>query len=222
MIRAVLFDLDETMLDRNSSVRAFIHHQYGRLHDHVGHIPKTAYVERFLTLDNHGYGPKPGVYQTLIAEYAISTITADQLVDDFRNQFDKHCVGFAHLHEMLTELRNRGLRLGVITNGFGPVQQSKIAVLGIEAYFDAVLISDVEGIKKPDPAIFDRALARLRVSAEETVFVGDHPVLDVQGAKSVGMAAIWKRTYHHDVPAEADAIIDDLWDVVACLDRLKG
>lgn len=68
-----------------------------------------------------------------------------------------------------------------------------IKVLGIENYFDAILISEWEGIKKPNPEIFKRALSKLDAAAYESMYVGDHPENDVLGSKNIGLSAVWKK-----------------------------
>lgn len=55
MIKAVLFDLDGTLLDRDASVKWFIEEQYERLDKQLGHVLKEKYISRFIELDNHGY-----------------------------------------------------------------------------------------------------------------------------------------------------------------------
>lgn len=55
VIKAVLFDLDGTLLNRDESVKMFIERQYDRLYKLVGHIPKEKYMSRFIELDNRGY-----------------------------------------------------------------------------------------------------------------------------------------------------------------------
>ncbi len=119
----------------------------------------------------------------------------------------------------LAGLQGQGLRLGVITNSGTAFQLNTIRVLGIESYFSAVLISEAEGIKKPEPAMFHRAVARLGVAANESMFVGDHPVVDVMGARSAGLHGIWKRDDYWEPPAEADGVIDDLRDLAAIIRR---
>lgn len=57
---------------------------------------------------------------------------------------------------------------------------------------DRDLISESEGLRKPDPKIFERALKKLNVMAEETIFVGDHPIHDVAASRAVGMQGWWK------------------------------
>lgn len=77
-----------------------------------------------------------------------------------------------------------------------------------------MLISEWEGLRKPDPAIFMRALTRLGVSAENALFVGDHPDNDIRASRNVGMKAVWKRNDPREAIIEADAVIDDLGEVV--------
>jgi putative hydrolase of the HAD superfamily len=83
--------------------------------------------------------------------------------------------------------------------------------------FDTVLISDAEGISKPDRQIFHRALERLNTNAAQAVFVGDHPEVDVAGARAAGMRAIWRRDPNVTRVIEADGVIDELSDLLAWL-----
>ena len=70
-------------------------------------------------------------------------------------------------------------------------------------------MSEWEGIKKPDPAIFKKALQQLNVLASESMFVGDHPQNDVKGAINIGMIGVWKKERQWK-EVEADYIINDL------------
>jgi putative hydrolase of the HAD superfamily len=92
---------------------------------------------------------------------------------------------------MLVELRVRGYRLGVITNGEDWSQMRKLRVTGLVSLLDLIVISGNEQIKKPDPQIFLRAAERLAVRPEECAFVGDHARNDIYGAGAVGMRTIW-------------------------------
>lgn len=212
MLKAVIFDLDGTLLNRDASVQAFINNQYDRLSNYLSPIPKEVYTKRFIELDNHGYVWKDIVYTQLIEELNITSFTAEELLNDYLLEFRNHCIAFNNLLEMLEDLKKQGVSLGIITNGFGHFQLHNIKALGIEQYFEVLLISEWEGIKKPNPEIFTRALSKLQVKPEESMFIGDHPVNDVEAAKKVGMIGVWKRDSAWDEPT-ADYIIDDLIEV---------
>ena len=208
-VKAVFFDLDGTLLDRDASIQQFVAVQYDRLITHPGHISKTDYVTRFIELDCHGHVWKDRVYQSLVEKFSLKQISWQSLLEDYETQFRFHCVPFQYLLETLSQLKQEGYLLGMITNGLGQFQSRVIDGLGIRDYFDAILISEIEQVRKPQPEIFQRAIARLGVTALESVFVGDHPEADMMGAKNAGMKTIWKRNSNWLQP-EADAIIHDL------------
>ncbi|MCT4776803.1 HAD family hydrolase [Exiguobacterium aquaticum] len=214
-LKAVLFDLDGTLLNRDESVRRFIHDQYTRLKGHLTGIEERDYVTRFIELDHHGYRWKDAVYDQLIQEFEISGITRQELLDDYVNRFQHFCVAFPNLKPMLSALKARGLRLGIITNGSGEFQMKSIRGLGIHDYFDCILVSEWEGMKKPDPELFQRALERLDVTPGTAMFVGDHALHDIQAAKRVGMRTVWKRNDRwEESDAGADESIDDLSELI--------
>lgn len=212
MIKAVVFDLDGTLLDRDASVRKFIEDQYERLHKWLGHIPKRQYVSAFITLDCRGYVWKDKVYQQMITDLKIRKVSWQTLLDDYVERFQNHCIPFPNLLSMLEHLKSNTIRLGMITNGKGQFQMDNIRALGIENYFDTILVSEWEGIKKPQSEIFKRALQQLDVLPSESIYVGDHPENDVEGAKNTGMLGIWKKDkqWKH---VEADYVIEDLKEI---------
>lgn len=221
MVKAVLFDLDGTLLNRDKSVEKYIVNQYDRLKDFIGHVPKDVYVHRFIELDCHGYVWKDKVYQQLTEEFKIQNITWDLLLQDYLDYFRFHCVPFADVKKMLVTLKNNHLLLGLITNGFGKFQMCNIKALGIEQYFDVILVSEWEGIKKPDPEIFHRALNKLDVTPGQSVFVGDHPVNDVLAAQYIGMKGIWKRNSDWE-EVEADFTVKKLIEIPAIIRNLSN
>lgn len=72
----------------------------------------------------------------------------------------------------------------------------------------------MEGLRKPDPAIFLRALTKLGVKAEETLFVGDHPENDIRASRAAGLRAAWKQSTQFSTDVEADVIFEDLKELV--------
>jgi putative hydrolase of the HAD superfamily len=221
LIKAVLFDLDGTLLDRDQSIKRFIDGQYDRMEKGIGHIPKEKYVARFIELDDRGYVWKDKVYQQLVKQFTITDLTWEELLQDYKAKFKDYCVPFPNLLSMLDSLKGSSLALGVITNGHGQFQMDSIQALGIASYFDVILISEWEGIKKPDPAIFKRALEKLHCHPHECLFIGDHPDNDVKAAKAVGMTGIWKRDPYWS-QVKADYILDDLGELLLILSDFEN
>ncbi|PFL22556.1 HAD family hydrolase [Bacillus cereus] len=217
MIRAVLFDLDGTLLDRHQSLERFIHDQYNRFCLHFTNIKQAEYCSRFLELDNNGYTWKDKVYATLLCEYNITTLTPEQLLYDYITNFQHHCIPFQNMHELLQRLTQQNIKIGIITNGFTDFQMNNLRALNIHTYTNTILVSEAEGIKKPHREIFERALQNLNVKAEECLYVGDHPENDVLGSEQVGILGVWKRdSFWGDF--EHSRVVDDLLEVLSFLE----
>ncbi|PFW56114.1 HAD family hydrolase [Bacillus cereus] len=217
MIHAVLFDLDGTLLDRRQSLERFIHDQYNRFSLHFMNIEQSEYRSRFLELDNNGYTWKDKVYATLIGEYNITTLTSEQLLHDYITNFQHHCIPFPNMHELLQQLTQQNIKIGIITNGFTNFQMSNLRALNLHTYTNTILISEAEGMKKPHPDIFKRALQKLGVIAEECLYVGDHPENDVLGSEQVGMLGVWKKDSFWS-GFEHSRMVDDLLEVLSFLE----
>lgn len=91
--------------------------------------------------------------------------------------------------ESLSRLRAAGLRLGIVSNSDGRVEQA-LAASGLRDYFDVVIDSSLVGVEKPDPAIFRAALDALGIRPEEALYVGDLYEVDVVGARAAGIEAV--------------------------------
>ncbi|MGH0499531.1 putative hydrolase of the HAD superfamily [Bacillus wiedmannii] len=217
MRRAVFFDLDGTLLDRCQSLEQFIYDQYNRFASHLMSIEKLEYCSRFLELDNNGYTWKDKVYATLLSEYNITTLTPEQLLHDYITNFQHHCIPFQNMHELLQRLTQQNIKIGIITNGFTDFQMSNLRALNIHTYTNTILVSEAEGIKKPHPEIFERALQKLDVKAAECLYVGDHPENDVLGSERVGILGVWKRdSFWGDF--EHSRTVNDLLEVLSFLE----
>lgn len=103
----------------------------------------------------------------------------------------------------IDQLRHKDVRLALVSNGNGSRQRRKLATVGLLGTFDSIIISDEVGVRKPDARIYELALNALNVAAECAVFVGDHPQLDIDGARSAGLQTIWFEGVH-PWPTELD------------------
>jgi HAD superfamily hydrolase (TIGR01509 family) len=118
-------------------------------------------------------------------------------------------VEHADVPRVVRELHRR-FRLGIVSNyPFGPVVTGTLAKLGIAECFQAVIVSGEVGWSKPHPEIFNIALGAMDADPARTVFVGDNPVADMQGAKAAGMWTAWYSVGRPGpAPAEADFSFD--------------
>jgi HAD superfamily hydrolase (TIGR01549 family) len=92
--------------------------------------------------------------------------------------------------DLLAALRPHA-RIGIVTNNLLDEQRDKLEFCGLAAYVDALVVSDDVGVSKPERGIFEIALRRLRVAAEDTVMVGDSWANDIEGAANAGIRAVW-------------------------------
>ena len=129
-----------------------------------------------------------------------------------RNQVEP----YPDVHPVLDSLR-RKVALGSVSNGV-----ADLGAIGMNHYFDVSIAAHQFGSAKPDPAIFRHACEALRVEPAEAVYVGDDPLLDVEGAQKAGLRGVWLR--RQDLPlrtmpehVQPDAVCASLHDLEAWL-----
>jgi putative hydrolase of the HAD superfamily len=115
----------------------------------------------------------------------------DEAIDAYFEPFVSSCQVIPGTSDMLASLAGR-YRLGLVSNfTHPPVVEQILARLGLERFFDQIIISGRLGIRKPHPAIFKELMRLLALRPDEIVFVGDELQADVHGAKQAGMHAVW-------------------------------
>jgi len=215
--KAVLFDLDGTLFDRDASFLELVQDQYDRFATELERIPREVFLTRAVEMDGHGYVDRHVVYRDLAREFCLPETTGEHLTIHFQDAYALYSRCFPEVPLALAELRASGMKLGIITNGSTSMQEQKIRQLGITELMDEVLISEREGLRKPDRKIFDRALERLGLSPAEAWYVGDHPLVDVHGAFEAGLTPVWRYTPHWQRPEVPAHVIHGLDELVRIL-----
>jgi haloacid dehalogenase superfamily, subfamily IA, variant 3 with third motif having DD or ED/haloacid dehalogenase superfamily, subfamily IA, variant 1 with third motif having Dx(3-4)D or Dx(3-4)E len=216
-ITAVIFDLDQTLLDKHQSLIRFANHQYNTFALESFHIDRDDFIQKFTEM-NHVVRPKEEIYKELVKNFHIDSSLLAVMLDDLNEHFSDYAIGYPGLMTMLNELKEASFKLGMITNGRDFYQRNKIRSLGIESYFDDIVISEAAGVRKPDHAIFQLSLSHLNIAADEAVFVGDNIQKDMIPAKELGMRTIWKQK---NVYSEyADRVCDDLLQIPTLIQNL--
>lgn len=209
MIKAVLFDLDGTLYNRDALAEILFEQQYRTFAAELRGISRERFLRDVHAMDEHGHGEKEQGYLALVREWQLDDVLAARLSEHFFATYTSLCVPSADTASTLRELRARERKLGVITNGPSALQRRKLAALALDRSFDTILVSGEEGVRKPDAEIFRRALARLGVAPHEAMFVGDHPVADVEGAHAAGLLAVWMFVPYWPPPRVTSALVID-------------
>jgi len=224
--RAVLFDLDCTLTDRAATVAAFAERFADRFGNEMrptgdGLSPVEATVAATITAaDADGYAPRRRVFARLRRDLQWKRKGDVESLKRFWHDVFPACARpAAGLRETLLGLRERGVKIGVVSNGGADTQLRKIDALGIRSLLSSIVVSGAVGVRKPHRRIFDLALDGVGARPDECWMVGDHPALDMAGARAAGLRRVWLRGVHPwPTPAPPpDEQIDRLPDVLTLI-----
>ncbi len=194
-IRAVLFDFDDTLQNRPAAFRRFGDYFLTKYMPHLQGAAFEAAFDTMKALNNSGYVDYIEFFTAMPKAVGVENPpAADVLFREYQRVFPHFVQLFEGSIETIRVLRERGYRVGIVTNGPCVQQHRKLDVSGLRPLLDTVLVSSEEGVAKPNAELFKRAAARLGLSPAQCVFVGDHPVNDIDGAVSSGMRAIFMDT----------------------------
>lgn len=212
-IDAVLFDLDDTLHD---DTRAYhlaaeeVAREVEAEHGIDALALKAAYVaeaEGFWTrLDADQLRVRLANLRTQMWLAALGRVglTDGDLAQRSAQRYDayrkKHLELFPGALDLLRRLRERGTKLGLVTNGFSETHREKIALLRIGELFDGIFLADEVGMVKPDPLLFAHACATLGVAPMHGAMVGDRYERDIRGALHAGLYAVWLNVHRGSVP----------------------
>ena len=228
MIKAVLFDFDETLQDRTLAFEKYMDLFFESFLPDIAEEEKEKRKEEMRITGNggyvmaNGYASRDEWYNDLAQRWGWNDApSGEELTLHYDENFGDCNIIFDNSPVLMKELKARGYIVGVITNGPSMLQHHKMDMSGLMPYCDILVVSGDVGVHKPDPALFTYTADKLGLKPEECVYVGDHPVNDIQGALEAGMKPIrmnwgWfkDKELRSDVP-----IIEDIIDVLKYLEE---
>ncbi len=185
MAGVVLFDLDNTLADREAAFRRWAE-SFALEHD----LDRSA-VEFLCAGDGDGYVPRDELFASVRDRYGVTT-SVEELVTRYRADYPTHFEPDPDVRAALTRLRADGWKIGIVTNG-PPSQNTKIASLGLDDLVDGICVSDDVGVEKPDRRIFELTAARCDATLDGWM-VGDSADTDIAGGRAAGLRTAW---LHH-------------------------
>ena len=204
MIRAVLFDLDNTLIDRDAAFRGFCLEYLDEIFPDLNEMERSQALVHMEVWDRgrlkrEGFPPVHAELDVVLPNEAefdtgmpewLSQVCSEEWDAQKRRRLHQLIEPDPTVEQLIRRLRGR-FRLAIVTNGSGTVQRAKLNVMGYAHLFESIVVSGERGIAKPDPLIFEAALSQINCSPEEALFVGDDPIRDVIGAKRVGLQVAW-------------------------------
>ncbi len=191
--KLVLFDLDDTLANTSSARWFRLSTVFTRALERLSHHerPDPAVLTAESLAEN---GNSTDHFPALLARHGVHDPAAAAEAQHWMLSNRFHGLSlFPGALETLVEIRNArpDRPIGMITNGPEEFQAPKIELLGLEPYFDFIIISGVFGAHKPEPSIFAEALRLGGASADQTVYIGDSIENDMAGARASGILPIW-------------------------------
>ncbi len=194
-IRGVLFDIDDTLVDYASAMRAAIEAHLAALGQPVGpdtyqrfrrivHDTTARYLAGELTLHEHRRE-----YARLVMGARLSDAEADAWLEGYLERLEAGWVLFPDVPPVLDALA--GLRLGAVTNLDTAYQRRKLELVGLLTRFRCCVGIDLAGCAKPAPKIFHTGCAALGLAPDEVLYVGDRLHDDAVGARDAGLYGVW-------------------------------
>jgi FMN phosphatase YigB (HAD superfamily) len=214
MFRAILFDLDNTLIDRQAAFRLYLTDFCHRSLQSLTSDEKAQALEELLAVDDWGYRPRDEFCEWVSGRFPGMQLGASDIWEDCLRHLPLFVEPDPCVQAMLARLAGR-FRLLAITNGSSLNQHEKLRRAHLTNYLLKAIVSGEVGVEKPHPEIFERALSVAGCSADEALVVGDDPWADIMGAKQAGLSAYWVslgRRYPHGA-TPPDRILSSVLDL---------
>ena len=196
-VRGILFDLDNTLVHREASIRRYAEVFYGEFGHMLSAISVECIAERLILADSGGYRQKQDMLGKICSwpEWQ-SPPDMEYINRHWMWEFPPLAVPMDDMTVTLDALVSKDIKLGIITNGSTRMQNGKIMALHLWRHCPVILVSESVGLRKPDSRLFALVLDQLGLSPDEVWFVGDHPEFDIIGAERAGLTGIWMTGFH--------------------------
>lgn len=192
MLKAVIFDLDHTLYDREATLKHMAEPMRQALSIPEPLEAVTAALlgcERYFYNEDFSFGGSSAIYPRLCGHITLPSLESySRFISE---ELPLYVRPYPFTHSVLNFLRDMGLKIGIVTNGRREMQKVKINTLGITELLDCLVCPDDVGVLKPDPAIFIHCAGCLGISPNAAIYVGDNPLDDIQGAIASGMMSAW-------------------------------
>ncbi|GAB3532155.1 HAD family hydrolase [Arthrobacter tecti] len=203
-VEGVLFDIDDTLVDLETAMGRTLHHVGAETLAHLSEAEWAEY-KRLYTRDPHGYynqylaGELTFTEQRVRrARHAQASFVTEPLEGESAHRWNSAYEAILPLHfkpyddvvPLLDALDEVGIPYGAVSNNVHDYQRAKLDKAGLECVAALVGI-DAVGVAKPDPAIYLEGARRLGTSPSATLYVGDNPAIDAEGADAAGLVGIW-------------------------------
>ncbi len=199
-VKAIFFDLDNTLYDYNSSSDYSKNKVFSYLLDRYPHLKREDILSNYEKIIQDAVEKEAkGTYSAWDRRKRFSKLLlslglkddglSKRLVTIFAEARVESSKPYPDTQDVLSKLRGKYV-LGVITNGPRVYQREEISLLKLETYFSHILISEEIGFRKPEKEIFQIAIKKAGCRPEEAVMVGDNPREDIETAKNLGMKTV--------------------------------
>jgi putative hydrolase of the HAD superfamily len=191
--KAILFDLDDTLLNRDQAVdnmfRIILETCYGDVETSVA----NDMLRKFKEYDKRAYGDfnKAKVLGSFFDEFSPKHKLPPNSLQDYWNHHFPQCFSINKEIMNIVHTIKQHAKVAIITNGSIQRQKAKIKNTNLHSCFDIVVISEEAGFMKPDKRIFEITLNKLGVQPEDALCVGDDIVKDIGGCQNADIKGVW-------------------------------